>query len=299
MIRPPTDNPRAILAMIYSMAAFVAGDALIKTASRDLPLGEMLAIRGAAGVALMLAFIHASGAVHSVLHLLTRANIARSFSDVGATHFFFAGLFMMPFADAAAIGQFAPLAVTAAAALFFAEPVGWRRWLATVVGFIGVMIIIRPGTTAFNWGAVFIIASIACIVTRDLLTRVISLDLPVSVITLSTLVAVGLSGLVRGLFETWVWPAPGALVLVVCAAITNCIGYFGVVAAMRYGDISTVGPFRYTAIPFAVLLGWLVFGEVPDMVAFVGMAIVIAAGLYTLHRERVRRLEAAAREGKP
>jgi drug/metabolite transporter (DMT)-like permease len=282
---------RAILLMITAMGGFVAGDAFIRLAGRALPLGEIIVLRGAIATAIMLAVMSVLGSLSGFRKALNLPVAVRTFGDIAATHLFFAALLVMPFADVISIGQFTPLAVTAAAAIFLAEPVGWRRWLATLVGFMGVLIIIRPGTSAFNWAALYVLGCVAFITVRDIVTRSISPEVPSLMIALVTLIAVTVSGVVRGLFEVWVWPSVSVLWLMVGAAIGNCVGYYGIIAAMRTGDISAVGPFRYSAILFGVVLGWLVFGEVPDVMTTLGIMIVVAAGLYTLHRERVRRLE--------
>lgn len=293
-----TGTTRAIIAMLASMAGFVAGDGLVRLAAGELPLGQLIVIRGVIATSIIFSLAWATGVLGAIRHVFTRPMLVRAASDVSATHFFFTGLLLMPFADATSIGQVTPLAVTAGAAFFLGEPVGWRRWLATCIGFLGVLIIIRPGSSAFNWGAVFILACVASVAVRDLLTRRIGSHLPTLIVALSTMVAVTLSGLVRGIFEVWSMPALGTLALVASAAVTNCVGYYFGIVAMRSGDLAAVEPFRFSAILFGVLLGVVVFGEVPDRMTIVGILVVIAAGLYTLHRERVRGLQPATADVK-
>jgi drug/metabolite transporter (DMT)-like permease len=284
-----SSNVRGIVAMIASQASFIVNDALIKLATRELPGGQAICVRGVAAFLIAITLASAFGQLGPWPTRREAPLIAlRNVGEIGSTFFYLFALFNMPIADATAILQFLPLAITAGAAMFLGEPVGWRRWLATCVGFLGVLIIIRPGTSAFNWGAVLILACVASVAVRDLLTRRLGSHLPTLIVALSTMVAVTLSGLVRGLFEVWPMPTMGTLVLVASAAVTNCVGYYFGIVAMRSGDIAAVEPFRFSAIVFGVLLGVVVFGEVPDRTTILGILVVLAAGLYTLHRERVR-----------
>lgn len=205
----------------------------------------------------------------------------------------------LPFADASAIAQFVPLGVTAAAAIFLGEPVGWRRWLATFVGFIGVMIIIKPGTSAFDPAALWILASLFFVVTRDLTTRQIGSGVPSLFLISISAVAVAFSGLGFLPFETWKTPGPHELLLIFGSAIGVLGGYYAVIMAMQSGEIATVAPFRYSIIVFAIILGITVFGERPDWSTYLGVGIVIGAGLYTLHRERVRKRLSRELRGQP
>jgi drug/metabolite transporter (DMT)-like permease len=281
-------NLRGILAMTASCALFVSGDALVKSLVSTLPVGEILAIRGAVSVAITLPLLAWSGLVFRLHLLWSRAVAWRSLMDVGAAHFFFTALTVMALADASAIGQFTPLAVTAGAAMFLGEPVGWRRWLATLAGLVGVLLIIRPGTSAFNWWALLIVGSVLCVAARDLITRAMTLEIPSALIATATLATVAVSGLARLAFEVWTIPTLPELVALALAGIVNACGYYFAVLAIRSGEISAVGPFRYVSILLAVAIGYVAFGEVLDLASASGIGIVMAAGLYALHRERVR-----------
>jgi len=283
-----SDNLRGILAMTAAMASFVAGDSIIKFVGRELPPGEMMFIRGVFASSITLSAAYAAGALKQFYVAITLPMLVRAVGEVGATLFFFLALRRLPFAEVSAISQFAPLAITAGAAVFLAEPVGWRRWTALVVGLVGVLIIIRPGGAAFDWAALFVLCSVLSVTIRDLLTKRIGLALPALMLVSFSAVSVTLGGLVLMPIETWQLPSPGALALLATAGVTVFGGNFWTVVAMRSGDMGVVTPFRYVATPFAVVSGYFVFGELPDALTFLGIAIVIGAGLYTLHRERVR-----------
>lgn len=283
-----SDNLRGIIAMVAAMASFVAGDSIIKFVGRELPPGEMMFVRGLFASAFTLGFAYFTGALRRAYFVTTPPMLLRALGDAGATLFFFMALLRMPFAEVSAVSQFAPLAITAGAAVFLAEPVGWRRWVALIIGLTGVLIIIRPGGAAFDWAALFVMASVLCVAARDLLTRHIGLSLPALLLTLYSAVSVTIGGLVLMPFETWQVPSTNGLALLIIAGTTVFAGSYFTVVAMRAGDMAVVSPFRYVAVLFAVVSGYFVFGELPDSLTFLGIAVVIGAGLYTLHRERVR-----------
>jgi drug/metabolite transporter (DMT)-like permease len=203
-----------------------------------------------------------------------------------STVFFLSGLVALPIADATALGQVTPLALTAAAAIFLKEPVGLRRWLAALAGFFGVLLIVRPGTAAFSPAALLILAAVATVVLRDLTTRYISGS--VSTLTLSLMSAT--AGIIAGAamlpFEIWVTPTPHDWMLITVCTASLTLGYIFVIIAMRNGEVAVVSPFRYAVIPFALISGWLVWHQLPDAVQMTGIAILTAAGVYTFHREQ-------------
>jgi drug/metabolite transporter (DMT)-like permease len=288
----PGSNARGIAAMVIAMACFVSSDTLIKIVGRDMPVGEIIFVRGLFSVLLILPLAMLTGALRNVRAAMTPTVALRAGSEVGATVFFFSGLVLMPFADAAAIGQFAPLAVTAGAALFLREPVGWRRWLATAVGLAGVLLIIRPGSGAFNPGAILLVFCVLCVATRDLVTRVMGSGIPILLLILVSSVATTLIGPFGLLYETWIRPTPLMIGSLILSAFGVSAGYYGSVVAMRSGEISVVAPFRYASMLFALMWGYVIFGEIPDPLTWLGIAIVVGAGVYMFHRESVRRREA-------
>jgi drug/metabolite transporter (DMT)-like permease len=287
--RPRGTNTRGILAMLFGMGCFVTSDTLVKLIGTQLPISQIMFVRGVFATLFIGVLVAWSGVWVQVRLVLTPVMAWRTIGELGATIFFFAGLMRLPFADAAAIGQFTPLAVTAGAALFLNEPVGWRRWMATAVGLVGVLLIIRPGTSAFNWAALLIIACIGFVTLRDLITRTIGDVVPSLLIILVTSVCVTLTGMVGYALETWVDLTPNTLLGLAVSALGVTGGYYGVITAMRSGEIAVVGPFRYAAMLFALTWGYFIFGEVPDGLTWAGTAILVSAGLYTLHRERVRK----------
>lgn len=289
-------NLVAIGAMITSQAVFTVNDALIKLAARELPGGQAIFIRGLFTIAFAFALALALGGFRAWPERKDWPLIAiRNVGEIGATLLYLTALFNMPIAEATAILQFLPLAITAGAALFLGESVGWRRWLATLVGFIGVLVIIRPGTPAFNGWSLVALAAVAAIVLRDLTTRRIASRVPTVLLTFLSSLTVTAAASTLGLVETWRVPSAGALTMIGVAAFFLLVGYYTIIEAMRRGEVAVVSPFRYSVILWAIVAGLLVFGERPDPIALVGTAIVMVAGLYTFFRERQLGLERGRR----
>jgi drug/metabolite transporter (DMT)-like permease len=287
-------NTRGIVAMVTAMASFSFSDMLVKMAGQDIPVGEIIFLRGLFASFLVVTLALLTGSLGRGLAAMkeggrNRLLAARTIAEVGATVCFLSGLVRLPFADAAAIAQFVPLGVTAAAAIFLREPVGWRRWLATFVGLVGVLIIIKPGTSAFDPAALWIVASMIFVVTRDLTTRQIGKRVPPLFLISISAVAVTFSGLAFLPFENWVMPQPIGYLLMVGSALGVLGGYYAVIVAMQSGEIATVAPFRYSIILFAIVFGVVVFGERPPLSTYIGIGIVVGAGLYMFHRERIRK----------
>lgn len=298
----PEDNRRGIVAMLIAMGCFVVSDAMIKTVGRDLSLGQILLLRGlmACLMAVTLAvWFGWLGALWRTMSGPLKGRLAlRTFAEIAASMCFLSGLLTLPFADNAAIGQLAPLVVTAGAALFLGESVGWRRWLATIAGFVGVLIIIKPGTSAFDWAALWTLASVGFIAMRDLMTARISSAVPTHHIATITTFGMAIGGAALMPFQPWRPVTVEHLAYLAGSAVGVLIAFYYVVVAMRSGEISVVGPFRYSVMVFSVLIGLFAFREVPTPSTIIGMLIVVGAGLYTLHREQVRKREQArARAG--
>ena len=272
--------------MLAAMAAFVVNDAMMKLAAADLPTGQVIFLRGLIVVPALGALMLAS-ATPATLGLLRRPGIlARGAAEVAAAILYLSALFHMPIAECTAILQFTPLALTAGAAVFLGAPVGWRRWLATVIGLIGVLIIIRPGASAFNPYAALALLSVVFIAARDLITRRLGADVPTIVIAFSSTAAVAVSSIGLLPFETWLWPSPGAMLALGGASVALLGAQYWIILAMRTGDIAVVAPFRYSIILWAIVAGFLVWREIPDLATWIGIAIVTSAGLYTFLRER-------------
>ncbi|WP_306132879.1 DMT family transporter [Roseivivax marinus] len=281
------DNLRGIILMVLAMAGFAVEDAFIKASSATVPTGQILLFIGIVGGGAFALAARRGGVRLMAPAFRHRAIVARNVAEIIGTIGFVTAITTIPLATASAIAQAMPLVITAGAALLFAEPVGWRRWSAIAVGLVGVLIIIRPGTSGFDPNALWAVLAVFGLAARDLAARAVP-----STVSHSQLAVWGMFMLVpTGLILTPftgapVVPAPLTLVLLTGAAAVGCLAYYAITSASRTGAVAVVTPFRYTRILFALVLGALLFGESPDGPTLIGAALVIASGVYTLLRER-------------
>lgn len=282
---PFRDNLRGILAMTAANLSFLLNDTQVKVVGETLPLGEMVFIRG-----LFASILIGALAVYFGLHryiglLLHKTVIWRTIGEMGATILFLTALLHMPIADITAVLQVIPLAITAAGAIFLAEAVGWRRWTAIAVGFAGVLIVLRPGGEGFNLYGLLALGAMLFVTMRDMVTRVMPAATPTFLVGAFTSVAMTVLGAGMGVAESWAMPTAFDLLLMFGAAAFIAVGYLTAIVAMRHGDVAVVAPFRYSVIVWAIIVGYLVFGDVPDLPTLAGTAIIIVTGIYTLYRE--------------
>ncbi len=278
--------------MNVAMATFTLNDTAMKAAMETVPLYQAIALRGMlATLALILIAWRLGAPAFRVPRGDAVYVVLRTLAEIGATLTFLAALVHMQLANLSAIMQALPLAVTLAAALFLREPLGWRRMLAIGIGFLGVLIIIRPGAEGFDRWSLLGLASVCMVVLRDLSTRKMSRAVPsatVAVLASGSVAVLGFAGLA---VEGWQPVSPRAALLVVLAAICLIAGYLSIVATVRVGGIGVVAPFRYTALLWAIVLGWLAFGQLPDGWTLIGAALVVGSGIFTLLRERKLQLQ--------
>ncbi len=287
---PISDNLRGVIYMNVSMLAFTVNDSFVKAVTDTLPLFQTIALRGAIATVALLILAQAMGGLRLWPAPQARGGVAlRSLAEVAGTVFFLTALMHMPLATLSAIMQALPLAVALAAAVFLHEPLGWRRMTAIAVGFGGVMIIIRPGAASFDVWSVIGLASVCCVVVRDLVTRQFSRDIPSTTVAIWASVSVTLMGGVGAVFEGWHTVTLTQGLMIAASSSALIAGYMFSIMVMRVGDISVIAPFRYTALLWAILLGWLAFGTLPDQWTLIGAAIVVASGLFALWREQALR----------
>lgn len=282
-----SDNARGAVFMTVSMAAFTLNDTAMKAATQTLPLFQAIALRGVLAVLGLLAL----GVMLRGLSLqIPRRDIGvialRSLAEVGGTVLFLAALVHMPLANLSAILQALPLAVTLVAAVVFRERIGWRRMVAICIGFLGVLIIIRPGPGGFDMWSVMGLGSVACVVVRDLAARSLSRAVPSITVALCAGVSVTVMGFLGASVQGWTPVSTYEAVLILSAAAMLTFGYTLSVMVMRVGDIGFVAPFRYSSLIWAIFLGWAAFGALPDGWTLLGAALVVATGIFTLWRER-------------
>lgn len=286
---------RGIVAMLLCCLFFLVNDTIVKAVADDLPLGEVLFIRSFIATVVVFVAVWRMGLLPSVLPQTSRFVVARSICEGFATVVYLSGLVHLPIANASAISQGAPLAITAAGAIILGEIVGWRRWLSVVVGFCGILIIVRPGPEGFNSWALLPLLSVVFVTIRELSTRFIAPATNSAVVTLVTQVVVTVACGLLSASEVWQPMTAMEFGLIAVAGLSCIFGVQFSIDAMRHGDISLVAQFRYSTIPLAIGLGWIIWGDVPDLLTLIGIAVVVGSGIYIFYRERVRHQALASR----
>lgn len=280
-------NVVGALLMMASMACFTINDSFLKATDGELPLSQLIFLRGFIATAFIGILAWARGALWARLSRRDWTLVGlRSLSEVGAAYFFITALLNMPLANITAILQVLPLTVTLGSALFFKEAVGWRRMAAIIIGFCGMLLIVRPGSDGFSIWSVYALAAVACVTSRDLLTRRVSSSVPSLLVTFSASLIVLVAAGIASISTEWE-PVNGHLTgLILGSSLFIVGGYFFSVQVMRQGDVSFIAPFRYTGLIWALMLGWLVFGDWPTPLTLLGAGIIVATGLFSLYRER-------------
>lgn len=283
-------NMRGAFLMMGSMAAFTINDALMKKLGASIPLFQLITMRGVLTCVFIYALARSLGQVDWRIPKGDRLLVAiRCAAEVATTYFFLQALMNIPLANVTAVLQALPLTVTLGAALFFGEQVGWRRFLAIGIGFGGMLLIVRPGPDGFDVFSLYALAAMLLVTLRDLITRKMSAAVPSMTVTLFTAASVTVSAALASTTEVWVSPSWPLAAMIAAAAVCVLLGYLCSVMVMRVGEVSFVAPFRYTSLIWALLLGWVLFGDWPDPVTLLGASIVVATGLFTLFRERLHR----------
>lgn len=282
------DNLRGTILMIVAMAFFAVEDMLIKLLSAQMPVGQILMALGFGGALIFAAISLARGERLFSADLLAAPVMLRNAGELIGTACFISALALIPLSTASAILQAMPLAVTLGAALFLREPVGWRRWSAIVIGFLGVLLILRPGFEGFEPAALLAVAAVAGLAMRDLATRAVPPAITTMQLSAYAFALIALPGVAMLVFGTQAAVIPGASGMAGLAAALACgvLGYYAITVALRVSEISAIAPFRYTRLVFALALGFAVFDERPDAATLAGAALIIGSGLYTLLRER-------------
>jgi drug/metabolite transporter (DMT)-like permease len=289
-------NRRGILAMSAAMACFIANDAMVKYVSQTLPSFQLIFLRGAFSTMFLACALAAMGAWRHLAALRNGRVMLRAAIDALATVAYLTSLFYLPIGNATAINMATPLFLTLFAAVALNERVQLGRWLAIATGFAGVLLIVQPRAASFNAYVLLCLTGTVLHASRDLATRLISQSVPSIVITFSTAIAVTLLTGAGTLSDQWHPVSEEQLALLALAGALLSAGYFLLTISMREGELSVVGPFRYTGLLFALLLGYVVWGDVPHSGAWAGIEMLLCAGHYVAHsqRARPRELEAGA-----
>lgn len=283
-----SDNTTGAALMSGAALAFVLNDFLMKLVFAELSVVQGVFVRGMMVSPLLLVVCFSNRQLFVRLPRRDRGLVFwRTVLEIAITFCFLLALSELSLAHVTAVLQAVPLILTAIAALVLNEQVGWRRWAAVCTGFIGVMLVIKPGLDGFSLFSLSVLAAAVLIAVRDILTRRLSTKTPSLFVGLVTAAAITVAGGLATLQTGWQAPSETSWLLMAGAALAIPAAYVLSIATMRVGDVSFVTPFRYTAIVFATGLSSVMTGHLPDNLSLAGTAMVIAAGLYCLHREHV------------
>ena len=282
------NNLNGILIVIMAMAAFTVEDAFIKQLSGTIPVGQILLGLGIGSSIIFAVSTWIKGKRLSDPAAWRAPNLWRALAESLAAIAFATSLSLIDISVVAAVFQATPLVITMGAALFLGEDVGWRRWSAIMVGFVGVLMIIRPGMSAFDPNTLLVVFSVVAVAARDLFTRKIDASVDSTVVSFQGFTSLIIAGPIL------LWLTGGQIhgftqsegMMMAGGILFGAIGYYGIVVGMRIGDASAVTPFRYTRLIFSIIMGVLIFGERPDLMTMLGASLIISTGLYTFLRER-------------
>jgi S-adenosylmethionine uptake transporter len=273
--------------MTACVSAYVINDAFMKLLFSEIALFQAVFLRSIITVPPILIMVWITKvAIRNLSKQDKRLILVRVGAEIFITITFLTALKHMPLANVTAILQALPLAITMAAALFLAEPVGWRRWSAILVGFVGVLIVVRPGLEGFNIYSLSAFMAIIFLTVREISTRKLKSEVPTITVVLSTAVGSTLFAGIMMIGSEWDTVSAVSWLLILGAAVAILIATLLSVMAMRIGDIGFVSPFRYTSMLGAIGLGILMFGDWPDQPTLVGTVIIVSTGIYTFHREQ-------------
>jgi drug/metabolite transporter (DMT)-like permease len=316
MVLPLSPTAIGVLSMLSGTAAFSVNDLIIKFLSGDYALHQVVLIRSVVALAMIVGVLMPlAGGLHQVRTSRPGLHLLRGLLVVVANFFFFTALSVMPLAEAVAISFVAPLLITGMSVVFLGERVGPRRWSAVVLGLIGVVVVLQPGTEAFRPEALLVLGGAACYAAMQLMTRRMRLTESAATFAfyiqfafLMTSGAVGLAlgdgrlastddGAVGFLLRAWVWPPTTDLLLMVVLGVVSGIGGYLISNGYRLLEAGLAAPLEYAALPLAVVWGMLIFGDWPDGAGWTGIALILGSGLYMMRREMQLARQAERRAG--
>lgn len=286
--RPAADKANLLggIWMISAMAFFAIEDAFIKAVATTIPIGQILILFGAGGAITFAALARLNNEPVFIADVLSRPMRIRVVFEITGRLFYGLAIAMIPLSAATVILQATPLVVVAGAAVIFGEKVGWRRWAAIVIGLVGVVIIVQPGTDSFSVLSILAIIGMFGFAGRDLASRAAPLSLSTSVLGFYGFLAVVVAGVLFSLWQSTAFVQPNlrALFSLLAAVLAGVAAYSFLMKAMRTGDVSAVTPFRYTRLLFGIALGIALFDERLSLSMMVGSTLVVASGLFILWR---------------
>ena len=284
--------PRAAAWLLLGVAGGLGLDLCAKEILETWPLVQFILLRSGIAIAIMLSIAPRFGGWHAMHTREVGWHVLRSVFAIGAMFGFFYGLARMPLVNALTLGYTAPLIMTVLSAMFLGDKIGWRRWLAVVVGFIGVLVMLRPGHGEFSFAAVAVLIAAFCYASQAITAR--RLSETESSFSLAFYVVVGpliVSGILFDT-DTWLPPDAGGWILILGAAVCSIIAWVGFVNGYRAVSPAVLAPLEYLALVAGAIAGFLIWDEVPDRWGVMGAIIIMASGLFVVYRSGARQVEA-------
>ena len=275
---------RGMACMMGGGLLLTMNDGVVKWVSDEYQVGQILAFRGGAALILILLVLWVRKELHIFRVRYPKAQLLRAILMIASTFLFVNGLRLMPLAETVAIAFVGPIFVTALAPILLLEKVGWRRWAAVLVGFTGVLIILRPGSGDLHWAALLPAGAALCGACRDLLTRGISHGEASGTTLFYSTLGVTLAGAVMAPFG-WKAPDLGDLGLLAVTGLFLSLAHFLHIETFRFAEAAVVAPFKYSSLLWAMIIGFLFWGDLPDSHTLIGAALLVGSGLYIFYRE--------------
>ncbi|MDH3582436.1 MAG: DMT family transporter [Hyphomicrobiales bacterium] len=279
-------SPQLVGILSMSAAAFVFSchDAITKYLAGHYPLGEIIFVRQLSSAVLLLIYIRVVHGFDCLRTNTIKGQSLRAFFFVASTILIALSVTVLPLATALAIVFSSPLLVAALSGPFLAEHVGPRRWMAICAGFVGVLVIIRPTDASFTWLLIIPVVAACASASRDIVTRILQRTDSTYAILFWSNLAVLFATLLSAPFG-WISIAPLDIAVLIVAGGLNTLAHFLTITALRHGDAALVTPFRYTALVWAAILGFVIWSDIPDQWTTIGAFIIVSAGTYLVFRE--------------
>ncbi|GAB4231360.1 MAG: DMT family transporter [Methyloligellaceae bacterium] len=285
------ETGKAVAFMLAGSALLTINDALVKALASSYPAGQVLFIRGMFVLPWIFLAAFFMGGLRALKIKSFKGQALRGTCVIASAFLFITGLTLLPLAEAIAAAFTGPLFITAMAPLVLGEVVGWRRRLAVLAGFVGVLFMVRPGSGALQWAIIFPLCAAMFGGMRDLITRRISQSETTLAVLFTTTTIVAMAGLATSSLG-WEVLKLDHLPHFAASGFLLAGAHYAMIEAFRLGEAAIVAPFKYTSLIWAILLGFLMFGDLPDGWTLAGAGIIIAAGLYILERERALKKKA-------
>lgn len=283
---PASASLRGIALICFAVAMFAALDVVAKFLVREVPVPELVWARYTSQALLMVAVLGPRLGFGLVRTARPGVQLARALLLLSCSALFFTALLFLPLAEASALGFAAPLFVTALSVPMLKERVGPRRWIAVSVGFLGVLLVVRPGGAVLHWAVLLPLTMALFYSLYQILTRLIAgHERPLASLFWTALVG----SLLTTLALPWIWQAPtslGVAALMAATGLMGGIGHFAMIKAFETAPASLLAPYTYTQLVWATAFGYLAFGDFPDGWTLVGMGVIVASGVYIFYRER-------------